>query len=77
MNFSIGSVCSGIEACSVALKPIGFSVKWLSEIGNFHCKVLKIHYPNILNLGDMNIIPKKIISNQIPFTDIICGGTPC
>ena len=77
MDISIGSVCSGIEACSVALNNLGFSVKWLSEIGKFQSLILKNWYPNIPNLGDMKKIPEKILSDQIPFTDIICGGTPC
>lgn len=74
---TIGSVCSGIEAASVAFIPCGLSVEWFSEIADFPSKVLKEKFPDIPNLGDMNLIPNKIINKEIKDTDMICGGTPC
>lgn len=35
-----GSVCSGIEAASVAWGPLGWKAEWLSEIEPFPCAVL-------------------------------------
>ena len=48
-----GSVCSGIEAASVAWNPIGWHAAWLSEIEPFPCAVLAHHYPSVPNWGDM------------------------
>lgn len=78
MNIKIvGSICSGIEAASVAWEPLGFCFKWFSEIADFPSRVLKEKYPEIPNLGDMNDIPKKIESGEINAPDLLCGGTPC
>ena len=35
-----GSVCSGIEAASVAWHPLGWQCAFVSEIDAFHCAVL-------------------------------------
>ena len=74
---TVGSVCSGIEAASVAWLPLGVSFEWFSEIAAFPASVLKCHYPNVPNLGDMNDIPDKLKKRTIAAPDIICGGTPC
>lgn len=76
-KYTVGSVCSGIEAASVAWKPLGYKFKWLSEIADFPSKILKHKYPHIKNLGDMVEIPKRIKVHEIIAPDIICGGTPC
>lgn len=76
-NLSVGSICSGIEAASVAWKAIGFRFSWFSEIADFPSRLLKTKYPSIQNLGDMSEIPAKIRANLIDTPDIICGGTPC
>ena len=61
MNITtVGSVCSGIEAASVAWEPLGLRFEWFSEIARFPSQVLKARYPDIENLGDMNDIPEKL-----------------
>lgn len=78
MNITtVGSVCSGIEAASVAWEPMGLHFQWFSEIARFPSQVLKEKHPNIINLGDMNDIPQKIIEGSVNAPDLICGGTPC
>jgi DNA (cytosine-5)-methyltransferase 1 len=72
-----GSVCSGIEAASVAWHKLGWSAAWLAEIEPFPSAVLAHHYPNVPNLGDMTQLPEKILSGEIEAPDIFCGGTPC
>jgi len=72
-----GSVCSGIEAASVAWHPLGWEAAWLSEIEPFPCAVLKHHYPQVPNLGDMTLLPNRIASGEIEAPDVFCGGTPC
>lgn len=74
---SVGSICSGIEAASVAWKGFNFDFKWFSEIAEFQSNFLRIKYPNIKNLGDMNLIGEKIATAEIDSPDLICGGTPC
>ena len=72
-----GSVCSGIEAASVAWGTLGWKAAWFSEIEKFPCAVLAHHYPDTPNLGDMTTLPARILSAEICAPDIFCGGTPC
>ena len=74
---TVGSICSGIEAASVAWEPLGLHFDWFSEIADFPSRVLADKYPTISNLGDMIDIPEKIINKEISAPDLICGGTPC
>lgn len=74
---TVGSICSGIEAASVAWEPLDFEFQWFSEIAPFPAAVLSEKYPNIKNLGDMNLIPDLISECAISAPDMICGGTPC
>jgi len=70
------SICSGIEAASVAFGPLGWKAIAFSEIEPFPCAVLEHHYPNVPNLGDMSRFrewPQEIFAN----TDAIVGGPPC
>ena len=72
-----GSVCSGIEVAHIALKPLGFEPLWFSENADFPSKLLRYHYPDISNYGDMMGIADKIRNNEIPSPMLLCGGTPC
>lgn len=74
---SVGSVCSGIEAGSVAFQGLNYKVKWLSEVADLPSRILAHKYPEIPNLGDMRLIPKLIHDLAIDQPDLICGGTPC
>lgn len=74
---TVGSICSGIEAASVAWNPLGVDFKWFSEIAPFPSKVLKEKFPDVPNLGDMNTIPEALEKGEICAPDLICGGTPC
>jgi DNA (cytosine-5)-methyltransferase 1 len=72
-----GSVCSGIEAASVAWHPLGWKAAWLSEIEPFPSALLAHHYPDVPNLGDMTTLPERILSGEVEAPDLFCGGTPC
>lgn len=72
-----GSVCSGIEAASVAFNPLGWNAVWFSEIEPFPCELLKQRFPAIPNVGDMRQIPKLIREGAIEAPGFFCGGTPC
>lgn len=72
-----GSVCSGIEAVSLAWQPLGLEPAWFAEIEPFPCSVLTHHYPNVPNLGDMQRIAAQVLAGTVPAPDILVGGTPC
>ncbi len=74
---TVGSVCSGIEAASVAWEPLGYEFEWFSEIADFPSRVLEEKYSSIPNLGDMTDIPNMILEGSVKAPDLICGGTPC
>lgn len=74
---TVGSVCSGIEAASVAWEPFGVHFDRFSEIAPFPSRVLAEKYPTIPNFGDMNDIPDQIAQGKMSAPDLICGGTPC
>jgi DNA (cytosine-5)-methyltransferase 1 len=67
------SVCSGIEAASVAWSPLGWRAVAFAEIEPFPCAVLAHHYPDVPNFGDMT----KYKDWPDVSIDILCGGTPC
>ena len=71
-----GSVCSGIEAASVAWEPLGWQAAWLSEIEKFSCAVLENQYPFTPNLGDMTKLYENKIFQETRI-DLLVGGTPC
>ncbi|WP_430229273.1 DNA cytosine methyltransferase [Paraburkholderia tropica] len=77
MNLEFGSVCSGIEAASVALHPLGWKAAWLSEIAAFPASLLTHHYPDVPNLGDMTKIARAILTGEAAAPDVLIGGTPC
>lgn len=74
---TFGSVCSGIEAASVAWGPLGWKAAWLSEIEPFPCAVLAHHYPDVPNLGDMTTLVRRILCGEVAAPDVFTGGTPC
>ncbi|BDQ36351.1 hypothetical protein SYK_07110 [Pseudodesulfovibrio nedwellii] len=72
MNLRYGSICSGIEAASVAWEPLGWKPVFFSEIEKHPSNVLRYHWPDIPNLGDFTAIAGK--DHDI---DVLVGGTPC
>lgn len=79
------SVCSGIEAATVAWHPLGWKPVWFSQYDpehnygkslDFPSETLKYHYPQVPNLGDMLKITqtKTYIHEQF---ELLVGGTPC
>lgn len=72
-----GSVCSGIEAASVAREGLGWRPAWFAEIEPFPSAVLAHHWPEVVNLGDMTKIAAGIRAGLIEAPDALVGGTPC
>jgi DNA (cytosine-5)-methyltransferase 1 len=69
------SVCSGVEAASVAWKGLDWNPLGFSEIEKFPSEVLKHHYPNVPNLGDMTKYKEWNFGKRS--VDLVVGGTPC
>jgi DNA (cytosine-5)-methyltransferase 1 len=67
------SVCSGIEAATVAWHPLGWTPVAFSEIEKFPSAVLAHYYPDVPNLGDMTEMDVEPLGD----IDILVGGTPC
>ena len=72
-----GSVCSGIEAVSLAWQPLGLAPAWFAEIDAFPCAVLAHRHPEVPNLGDMTRIAQLVRAGLAAAPDILVGGTPC
>ena len=68
------SVCSGIEAASVAWEPLGWEPVAFAEIDPFPSAVLKHHYPDVPNLGDISKVDWRPYRGSV---DLVVGGTPC
>jgi len=67
------SVCSGIEAATVAWHGLGWTPVAFSEIEPFPSAVLQHHYPHVPNLGDMTNFKEWNLGT----VDLLVGGTPC
>jgi DNA (cytosine-5)-methyltransferase 1 len=68
------SVCSGVEAATVAWHDLGWTPVAFSEIEKFPSEVLAHHYPNVPNVGDMTKYKEWKLNDSI---DLLVGGTPC
>ena len=73
MTLTVGSLFSGIGGFDLGLERAGMKVIWQSEIDEFANKVLKKHWPDVPNLGDIT----KVDWTNIERPDVICGGYPC
>lgn len=72
-----GSVCSGVEAATVAWHGLGWKPQWFAEIEKFPSEVLAHHYPDVPNLGDMTTIRDHEKYGKPNTIDLLVGGTPC
>ncbi|ENU36044.1 DNA cytosine methyltransferase [Acinetobacter parvus] len=72
-----GSVCSGIEAATVAWHELGFTPAWFAEIEDAPSLILNHHYPDVVNLGDMTLIRDRVKTGEVEAPDILVAGTPC
>ena len=72
-----GSICSGVEAATLAWEPLGWDCGWVSEIEPFPCAVLHHHWPDTPNLGDMT--DETFLERSAARGPIQClvAGTPC
>ena len=73
MTLTVGSLFSGIGGLDLGLERAGMKVIWQSEIDLYGCRVLKKHWPEVVNHGNI----KEINWGDVVRPDIICGGYPC
>lgn len=71
-----GSVCSGIEAATVAWEPLGWKAAWYAEIEKFPSRVLAARHGQTPNLGDMTKLHDLEVFRGSTL-DVLVGGTPC
>lgn len=71
------SLFSGIEAASVAWEPLGWEPVAFAEVEPFPCAVLKRHFPDVPNLGDVTKIDWGDFVARYGAVDIVVGGSPC
>jgi DNA (cytosine-5)-methyltransferase 1 len=69
------SVCSGMEAASVAWHPLGFKPVAFSEIEPFPCAILKHRFPNTPNYGSLTEYQSWPLEPGA--IDLLVGGCPC
>lgn len=76
-DIDYGSICSGIEAASLAWEILGFEPRWFAEIEPFPSAVLAHRWPKVPNLGDMTKLARQVLLGIIAAPLILVGGTPC
>lgn len=70
---AVGSLFAGIGGIDLGLERTGrFRTAWFSEIDPFASAVLRKHWPDVPNLGDV-----RDIGAGTPRVDLIAGGFPC
>ncbi len=72
-NLTLGSLFDGIGGFPLVAMEKGITPVWASEIEKFPIEVTKLHFPEMLHLGDIT----QINGATIPVVDIISGGSPC
>lgn len=70
---TVGSVFSGIGGLDLGLERAGWDVRWQAENDPYCSRVLKQHWPDVPNLGDVT----KVDWSDVERVDLICGGFPC
>lgn len=70
------SLFSGIEACTVAWHDLGWTPVAFAEFDDFPKAVLKHHWPDVPDLGDVTKITEEQIKALGPI-DLLVGGSPC
>lgn len=75
------SLFSGIEAATVAWKPLGWEAVAFAQYEpgdniQFPSKVLQYHYPEVPNLGDVTKITEEQVK-ALGHIDLVVGGSPC
>lgn len=73
-TFRVLDLFSGIGGFALAFEAAGFRTVAFAEIEPYPCKVLKQHWPEVPNLGDVRGINGEDYRGAV---DVVCGGFPC
>jgi DNA (cytosine-5)-methyltransferase 1 len=72
-DLTFGSLFSGIGGLELGLERAGWRCVWQSEIDSYASAVLKRHWPNVPNLGDITTIDWSTVERP----SLLTGGYPC
>jgi DNA (cytosine-5)-methyltransferase 1 len=70
---TVGDLFSGIGGFSLGLERAGMRTAWFAEVDPYASAVLKKHWPEVPNHGDVRGIRRGTVEP----VDILCGGFPC
>ncbi len=70
---TLGSLFDGIGVFPLAASMNGITPLWASEIELAPMSITKLHFPDMLQLGDIT----KLNGGDIPAVDILTFGSPC
>ncbi len=70
------SLFSGIGGLDLGLERAGMTVVAQSEVDPYASRVLRKHWPDVPNLGDITKITEDNLEGLGPI-DLVCGGFPC
>ena len=70
---TVGDLFSGIGGFSLGLERAGMKTAWFSEIDPYASAVLRKHWPDVPNHGDI----RGIRAGAVERVDLLCGGFPC
>ena len=73
MSYRVSSFFAGIGGFDLGLERAGMNVVFQCEINRFCQGVLKKHWPNVPLENDIGLIKP----NDIPASNVWCGGFPC
>jgi DNA (cytosine-5)-methyltransferase 1 len=70
---TVGDLFSGIGGFSLGLERAGMRTAWFAEVDPYASAVLKKHWPEVPNFGDV----RSIRAGTVERVDVLCGGFPC
>ena len=71
------STFSGVEAATLAWRPLGWEAMCFSEVDSFPSAVLAERLPEVPNLGDITKVDWRKVAKEIGRPDVLVGGSPC
>ena len=79
LGLSVGALCAGYGGIEIGLSNlIETEMKWFADIDQSSSKVIKKHFGDIPNLGDITeIATTREKPFEVPECDIVTAGFPC
>jgi DNA (cytosine-5)-methyltransferase 1 len=68
---------SGIGGFALGLERAGMQVVAFCEIDPFCREILTKHWPRVPVFGDIRMLRRESIVDEIGIVDLVCGGFPC